>query len=56
MRLLGSCFEEREDRPAEAAVLVEKLAALLKPPVVQPNGPSRSWFRSYSTIRKPMFD
>ena len=31
LELLGSCFEDQEDRPADAAVLAEKLAALLKP-------------------------
>ncbi len=35
LELLGACFEEQEDRPADAAVLAEKLAALLSPPVVE---------------------
>jgi formylglycine-generating enzyme required for sulfatase activity len=40
LELLGSCFEEQEDRPADAAVLAEKLAAFLSPPVVEaPLGP-----------------
>ena len=34
LELLGSCFEEQEDRPADAAFLADKLAALLKPPAV----------------------
>ena len=31
IELLGSCFEDQEDRPADAAVLAEKLALLLEP-------------------------
>jgi formylglycine-generating enzyme required for sulfatase activity len=33
LELLESCFEDQEDRPADAAVLAKKLGALLKPPV-----------------------
>jgi formylglycine-generating enzyme required for sulfatase activity len=32
LKLLESCFEDQEDRPADAGVLAEKLGALLKPP------------------------
>jgi formylglycine-generating enzyme required for sulfatase activity len=35
LELLGSCFEEQEDRPADAGVLAERLAALLKPPAAE---------------------
>ncbi len=42
LELLGSCFEEQEDRPADAGVLAEKLAALLKPPVVEVKEPVRA--------------
>jgi formylglycine-generating enzyme required for sulfatase activity len=31
IELLESCFEEQEDRPADAAVLVERLRALIEP-------------------------
>jgi formylglycine-generating enzyme required for sulfatase activity len=41
LELLGSCFEEQEDRPADAAVLAETLAALLKPEPVQPPEPPK---------------
>ncbi len=35
LELLGSCFEEQADRPTDAVVLAETLAALLQPPVVE---------------------
>ncbi len=35
LELLGSCFEEQEDRPADAGVLAEKLGALLRSSVVE---------------------
>ncbi len=41
VELLGFRFEEQEDRPADAAVLAEKLEALLKPPVVKPPEPPK---------------
>jgi formylglycine-generating enzyme required for sulfatase activity len=36
LELLGSCFEEQDDRPADAAVLAERLGELLKPPSEPP--------------------
>jgi formylglycine-generating enzyme required for sulfatase activity len=56
--LLESCFEEKEDRPADASVLAETLGALLRPPVEEvknkkPSGPAKPKLRPAPRSAKP---